>query len=111
MDITSEMSFIEFYVKMILQISDSAPLMIMTSNDTHARTVQLLAQNHNFGMNGAAQLTLLKQELVPTFQNNKCEFGLKGKYELGEKPHGHGDVHSLFYNSGLTLPYLSLINC
>eukprot|EP00484_Ammonia_sp_Unknown_P017583 CAMPEP_0197039630 /NCGR_PEP_ID=MMETSP1384-20130603/16411_1 /TAXON_ID=29189 /ORGANISM="Ammonia sp." /LENGTH=635 /DNA_ID=CAMNT_0042470259 /DNA_START=84 /DNA_END=1991 /DNA_ORIENTATION=- len=105
MDITTEMCFIEFYIKMILKYHHNAPLMIMTSNDTHDQTVKLLQENNNFGMNGAGQLTLLKQELVPTFSNNKCHFGMTGKYELGEKPHGHGDVHSLLYNSGLALKW------
>ena len=101
MDITTEMCFIEFYIKIILKFNPNSPLMIMTSNDTNAKTVELLKANNNFGMTKEGQLTLLKQELVPTFQNNKCEFGMKNKYELGEKPHGHGDVHSLLYNSGI----------
>jgi len=101
MEVTTETPFIQFYIEMILNYNPSAPLMIMTSNDTHDRTVKLLAENNNFGMNGKGQLTLLKQELVPTFSNNKCEFGMKSKYVMGEKPHGHGDVHSLLYNSGL----------
>lgn len=101
-EITSNMTYIEYYIRFILTISPNAPLMIMTSNDTHAKTVELLSKNNNFGMNQYKdQLTLLKQELVPTFANNKCEFGLKNQYELYEKPHGHGDVHSLLYHSGL----------
>lgn len=101
MEVTTEMPFIQFYIEMILNYHPNAPLMIMTSNDTHDRTVQLLTEYNNFGMNGKGQLTLLKQELVPTFSNNKCEFGMKSKYVMGEKPHGHGDVHSLLYNSGI----------
>ena len=101
MDITSEMPFIQFYIEMIKALHPTAPLMIMTSNDTHSKTVELLKANNNFGMNGEGQLTLLKQELVPTFADNECHFGMKSKYELGEKPHGHGDVHSLLYNSGM----------
>eukprot|EP01084_Bolivina_argentea_P009428 17598_1 len=110
MDITSEMSYIEFYIRMILEYNPTSPLMIMTSNDTHAKTVQLLKENNNFGMNKAGQLTLLKQELVPTFADNQCRFGMKGKYELGEKPHGHGDVHSLLYNSGLATKWKNDLN-
>eukprot|EP00485_Elphidium_margaritaceum_P003951 CAMPEP_0202686322 /NCGR_PEP_ID=MMETSP1385-20130828/2140_1 /ASSEMBLY_ACC=CAM_ASM_000861 /TAXON_ID=933848 /ORGANISM="Elphidium margaritaceum" /LENGTH=627 /DNA_ID=CAMNT_0049340881 /DNA_START=40 /DNA_END=1923 /DNA_ORIENTATION=+ len=109
-DITSEMCFLQFYISMIMTMNANAPLMIMTSNDTHEKTVQLLAANKNFGMNGKDQLTLLKQELVPTFANNECHFGLKTKYELGEKPHGHGDVHSLLYNSGLALKWKTQFN-
>eukprot|EP01083_Nonionella_stella_P170965 582976_1 len=67
-------------------------------------------KNNNFGMNNKGQLTLLKQELVPTFSDNKCRFGMKSKYELGEKPHGHGDVHSLLYNSGLATRWQKELN-
>lgn len=110
MDITTEMCFIEFYIKCILKFNPKSPLMIMTSNDTHSKTVKLLSDNNNFGMNNKGQLTLLKQELVPTFADNQCRFGLKNKYELGEKPHGHGDVHSLLFNSGLAKKWQTEFN-
>jgi len=107
MDITSEMCFLEFYIKMILKFNPKSPFMIMTSNDTHDQTLKLLNENNNFGMNNEGQLTLLKQELVPTFDHfdgkNECRFGMKGKYEFIEKPHGHGDVHSLLYSSGMKI--------
>ncbi len=51
------------------------------------------------------QFTFLKQELVVSFSNNKCEFGLSNNNKLGieiiEKSHAHGDVHSLMYKTGL----------
>jgi UDP-sugar pyrophosphorylase len=124
-DITSKQCFIEYYIQFILAMQTEAnlnaqksnnnsnsnsdnnednnnqqdivlPLAIMTSGDTHERTVQLLKENSNFGM-AENQITIVKQELVPTFANNECEFGRISKYQLGEKPHGHGDVHALLH--------------
>ena len=106
MEISSGTSFLAFYAATILEFAPSAPLMIMTSNDTHARTQALLAKHGNFGLNAEGQLTLLKQELVPTFADNEARFGLKSDFELLEKPHGHGDVHSLLFRSGVARAWL-----
>jgi len=44
---------------------------------------------------------------VPTFSSNEARFGMASKYVLGEKPHGHGDVHSLLFNSGTATRWAS----
>jgi UDP-sugar pyrophosphorylase len=49
-------------------------------------------------------VTLIKQEKVPCFQGIDGQLALETKGEgvvLQTKPHGHGDVHSLLYSSGL----------
>ena len=46
------------------------PLAIMTSGDTHDRTVALLKDNTNFGM-APDQITLMKQEKVASLHSNK----------------------------------------
>ena len=46
------------------------PLAIMTSGDTHDRTVALLKDNNNFGM-APDQITLMKQEKVASLYSNK----------------------------------------
>ncbi|KAG6428647.1 hypothetical protein SASPL_112900 [Salvia splendens] len=51
---------------------------MLTSDDTHSRTTKLLEENAYFGMK-PSQVKMVKQA----------------------KPHGHGDVHSLLYSTGL----------
>lgn len=49
------------------------PLAIMTSADTHGKTLDLLQAHNNFGM-VEEQITLVKQELVPALTNLDCHF-------------------------------------
>ncbi|RVX15791.1 UDP-sugar pyrophosphorylase [Vitis vinifera] len=74
----------------------------MTSDDTHARTIELLESNAYFGME-PSQVKLLKQEKVACLDDNDARLAVdpKSKYRIQTKPHGHGDVHSLLYSSGL----------
>ncbi|KAG5525127.1 hypothetical protein RHGRI_031715 [Rhododendron griersonianum] len=78
------------------------PFVIMTSDDTHARTLELLESNSYFGMN-PTQVKLLKQEKVACLDDNVARLAVdpRNKYVIQTKPHGHGDVHSLLYSSGL----------
>jgi UDP-sugar pyrophosphorylase len=50
-------------------------MVIMTSEDTHARTVELLEANNYFGMN-KDKITILNQEKVPAMVDNEAHFGL-----------------------------------
>ena len=77
------------------------PLCIMTSGDTHDKTVQLLEENNNFGLK-PNQIVLVKQEKCPAILDNECHLSLKkDKFEIETKPHGHGDIHLLLYQKGL----------
>ncbi len=77
------------------------PLAIMTSGDTHEKTVKLLNKNFNFGMK-PFQITIVKQEKCPAILDNDCHLALKkDKLEIETKPHGHGDIHTLLYQNGL----------
>ena len=77
------------------------PLAIMTSGDTHERTVKLLNNNYNFGMK-PFQITIVKQEKCPAILDNDCHLAVKKDVlELETKPHGHGDIHTLLYQNGL----------
>lgn len=72
------------YIEAILAIQRDAevrqrkpveiPLAIMTSGDTHARTVALLEENRNFGMS-PTQITLLQQEKVASLNDNNVRKG------------------------------------
>jgi len=109
-------SYLELYIQQILAMqaySNSlagdvgeavrqVPLAIMTSDDTHARTVALLAEHGNFGM-ADGQVTIVKQEKVAALLDNDANMALAegDPYMLDTKPHGHGDVHTLLASSGL----------
>ena len=77
------------------------PLAIMTSPDTHARTLALLEENDYFGME-ESQVTLMLQERVACLGDNDASLALDpvDSYQILTKPHGHGDVHALLHSTG-----------
>lgn len=109
---TTGTCFLEYYAQFILALQSRAsasagkrvvlPLVIMTSDDTHSRTLQLLAAHQNFGLE-PNQIQILKQEMVPALVDNAAHIALNSSnpYEIVVKPHGHGDVHLLLANSGV----------
>ena len=81
-------------------------LSIMTSDDTHDRTVKLLEENNYFGM-PKDQISFMKQEKVPAMLDSKAHFAQKpNSLEIETKPHGHGDIHTLIYHSGNSKKWL-----
>ncbi|KAL2894012.1 UDP-sugar pyrophosphorylase [Bienertia sinuspersici] len=106
--------FLQLYIEYILALQEAScklaegepqkeiPFAIMTSDDTHARTLALLESNAYFGMK-STQVSLLKQEKVACLADNVARLAMdpENKYRIQTKPHGHGDVHSLLYSSGL----------
>jgi UDP-sugar pyrophosphorylase len=78
----------------------AVPFIIMTSEDTNAKTVAVLEANSRFGLK-KEQIHILKQELVPAISDNEGRLALEEKYKLILKPHGHGDIHMLLHSSGL----------
>ena len=113
-DLITLRPFIQVYIDIIKAYEDRAhkthqsldknwfiPLCIMTSGDTHDRTVQLLEENDNFGLK-KNQIVLVKQEKCPAILDNECHLSLKkDTFEIETKPHGHGDIHLLLYQKGL----------
>ncbi|KAL6212010.1 hypothetical protein ACLB2K_017233 [Fragaria x ananassa] len=111
---TTGTCFLQHYIETILALQDAScklsegecqtkiPLVIMTSDDTHSRTLELLESNYYFGME-PTQVKLLKQEKVACLDDNDARLAIEpcNKYRIQTKPHGHGDVHSLLYSSGL----------
>eukprot|EP00466_Bigelowiella_natans_P009006 jgi/Bigna1/37853/e_gw1.22.10.1 len=110
----TETCYLGLYCKHILALQERArangsnsssdekcvlPLAIMTSGDTDAKTRALLKANNNFGM-APGQISIIKQEKVPTLNDNKASLVAKD-FALQTKPHGHGDVHMLIHSSGL----------
>lgn len=77
------------------------PFAIMVSDDTHDRTVALLEKHDYFGL-GRANVDIIKQENVPALIDNNAKIAVDA--EAGKvitKPHGHGDIHNLLYDSGV----------
>ena len=103
----SSTSYISMYCQSILAIQSryshsnvgDLPLAIMVSDDTEAKTIELLRNNSYFGLN-KSQVVILKQEKVPSLLDNDAHIAMSGPYEIDSKPHGHGDVHALMHLSG-----------
>eukprot|EP00756_Hemistasia_phaeocysticola_P005684 Hpha_TRINITY_DN13453_c0_g2::TRINITY_DN13453_c0_g2_i1::g.131071::m.131071/K12447/USP; UDP-sugar pyrophosphorylase len=105
-------SFIEYYLQNLKALAEESgaksaiPLAIMTSDDTNRQTAKLLEDSNYFGYPKEA-ITIIKQEKVPSIQDNSGSFVLASPFELDTKPHGHGDVHSLLHSSGLAKRWVS----
>jgi UDP-sugar pyrophosphorylase len=109
-EMTTEKSYIQFYCEYILAIQKRfaglhklLPLCIMTSKDTHEKTLDLLQLNNYFGMK-QEQITLVQQGIgVPALQDNDARIALNNGehgniyFKVVTKPHGHGDIHNLLY--------------
>ena len=84
------------------------PFAIMTSEDTHNRTIELLEKHNYFGLQ-KEQVRIIMQEKVPSFIDNDATFSLiPDKLEIETKPHGHGDVHKLLYSQGIAQQWQEL---
>ncbi len=117
----TETCFIEVYCRFILALQARArrvlndcslvlPLAIMTSDDTHTATCELLEKHKNFGLTEANQLIIFKQGKVPSLLDNDAHFCLDScdDYQLDTKPHGHGDVHMLLYKNKIVENWVKL---
>jgi UDP-sugar pyrophosphorylase len=99
--------FLQYYIEYIIAFQQKSgakspiPLAIMVSDDTHDLTVKLLEEHNYFGM-PKTQLTIMKQEKVPALLDNMAHFAqITNSLLVDTKPHGHGDVHTLLYMTGL----------
>lgn len=82
----TEKCFLQYYCEYIHAFETkfcagkSIPLVIMTSEDTHSKTLALLETNKYFGLR-ENQVFILNQEKVPTMVDNEGRFGV-----LKDKP-------------------------
>ena len=79
----------------------------MVSDDTHARTIALLEKFDYFDLK-KEQVEIIRQENVPALLDNASIAFDKESQKVLTKPHGHGDVHCLLYNSGLVTKWKDL---
>ena len=104
-------SFLQTYISSLLALERAGgeaeprrrlPLVIMTSADTHAKTVALLETHNYFGM-AREQIYFITQANVPAIGDATGRFARASAdaFAIQTKPHGHGDVHTLLYASGL----------
>jgi len=109
-DLVTGMSYLEYYCRWIQAIerrlelpAGTIPFVIMTSGDTHAKTLTLLQDNHYFGLPDG-QLALVRQETVPALADNDAHFALSetDAFQIQKKPQGHGVVHTLLHQHGHT---------
>ena len=118
-DLITLRKYIEIYIDYIKAFEDRIkrkekmeenwhiPLCIMTSDDTHNKTVALLEKNKNFGLK-ENQISIVKQDKCPAIIDNECHLALaKDKLLIETKPHGHGDIHYLLYKSGKVKNWIS----
>jgi UDP-sugar pyrophosphorylase len=112
--IDDDYSYMRYYAEYILACRERAldhleegvsaesfhvPLAIMVSNDTESRTQALLDKNNYFGLN-KDQVHLIKQENVPALIDNSANIAInKESMKVVTKPHGHGDIHNLLFDS------------
>ncbi|PFH37452.1 UDP-sugar pyrophospharylase [Besnoitia besnoiti] len=80
----------------------SVPLAIMTSDDTHDRTIELFESHDFFGLK-RSQVVFMKQGKVPALLDNDANIATSAEdpFRVIMKPHGHGDVHTLLHQHGL----------
>mmetsp|Transcript_52536 Transcript_52536/g.104234 ORF Transcript_52536/g.104234 Transcript_52536/m.104234 type:complete len:615 (-) Transcript_52536:232-2076(-) len=109
-DVTTGATFFEKFALFILAFQAHArkdtgdedlqlPFVIMTSEDTHDRTVQFLDDNQFFGLD-PEQVTIMQQQKVPAMMDPEARIAKTGS-TVETKPHGHGDVHKLLHEHGL----------
>ncbi|KAK7196217.1 UDP-sugar pyrophosphorylase [Novymonas esmeraldas] len=88
--------YLAYYLEWAQRVGGvEVPFVIMTSGDTHDRTLQLLRDLHIEMPN----LNVLRQEQVLCFSDSAAHLAVDATGTLLRKPHGHGDVHSLIYNA------------
>mmetsp|Transcript_42448 Transcript_42448/g.133715 ORF Transcript_42448/g.133715 Transcript_42448/m.133715 type:complete len:610 (+) Transcript_42448:195-2024(+) len=109
-EITTGRCFLQYYIDNVLALQSicdmspgqKLPFIIMTSHETHQKTLDLLVRNNYFGAD-RSQFILVKQGEVPAIVDTGGHLALNSddNYQLMTKPHGHGDVHRLLYTTGV----------
>ena len=80
----------------------------MVSNDTHDRTIALLEKHDYFGL-GKEKVDIIKQENVPAMMDNSAKIAVdEDEMLIITKPHGHGDIHNLLFDSGVAKKWRSM---
>ena len=120
--IAKDYCYLKFYAQYALACRDRAlplipeaerdsfyvPFCIMVSDDTHDRTIALLEKFDYFGL-GKERVDIIKQENVPALIDNTAKIAVdEENFKVITKPHGHGDVHNLLFDSGVAKKWRDL---
>lgn len=99
-DLITGTTFMELYLAYLRHFSQicgkKMHLFIMTSEDTHAKTLEFLAR---FNYEDYLQLHIEKQDKVPAMSDLDATLEVNSEWVMQTKPHGHGDVHFLVQQS------------
>jgi len=111
--VVTGVTYLELHCRCILALQQHAPaqdgeqaaeipLVLMTSDDTHEKTLALLEGGCFFGLQ-KSQVHVLKQEKVACLVDTEAHLVRhpEDPCQIETKPHGHGDVHALLHTSGL----------
>ena len=80
----------------------------MVSDDSLDRTVALLERHNYFGL-GKHRVDIIKQENVPALIDNSAKIAFDTETcKVVTKPHGHGDIHNLLFDSGVAKKWLDM---
>jgi len=114
MDISSDQTYLEYYIGTMQSYQRKygedgikLPLCIMTSKDTHDKTIALLEKKDWFGMK--EEITIVQQGMgVPAIQDGDGKIALdpENAYKIWTKPHGHGDIHALLHSNNIAKNWL-----
>ncbi|CAM9307727.1 unnamed protein product [Pylaiella littoralis] len=111
-EVTTRQRYLELYCKHILALQAKCrrfpgaaadltlPLVIMTSEDTDAKTRELVEKEGRYGM-AEGQIVMVMQDKVPALGDSSAGLVLSDPFTLETKPHGHGDVHHLLLRDGV----------
>ncbi|CAN0307895.1 unnamed protein product, partial [Ectocarpus sp. 6 AP-2014] len=111
-EVSTRQRYLELYCKHILALQAKCrrlpgapadltlPLVIMTSDDTDAKTRELVEKEGRYGM-AEGQIIIVMQDKVPALGDSSASLVLSDPFTLETKPHGHGDVHHLLLREGV----------
>ncbi|CAM9707088.1 unnamed protein product, partial [Hapterophycus canaliculatus] len=111
-EVSTRQRYLDLYCKHILALQAKCrrlpgakadltlPLVIMTSDDTDAKTRELVEKEGRFGM-AEGQIIIVMQDKVPALGDSSASLVLSDPFTLETKPHGHGDVHHLLLREGV----------
>lgn len=103
----TDTTYLEYYLSWAGAVGggNAAPFVIMTSNDTHDRTLELLAELEKAATAPLPTVHVVKQEQVLCFTDSAAHLATDATgLKLIRKPHGHGDVHRLLYEATTASP-------
>ena len=118
--IEQDYSYMRYYAQYVLACEERArslnpnlgqdffvPFGIMVSDDTNSRTLDLLNKFNYFGLR-QEQVFIMKQDMVPALIDNSAKLAVNDKGDIQVKPHGHGDIHNLLFESGVVAKWRDL---